>query len=329
MDVFVHPRAKSLLEPFQGSLDPLRNRFAPQTKAAVPRLPAVVRESEEIEGLRSTFPPCSAIHHRESAELDEARLVGVQIKRELAQALLEVAEKLFRILLALATNDEVSRPGESHPRALAELYVNVSAHTAPIIQPPASTPADASGRTAGARDALTASRGSTAPPARAVDRRDTLDDATPLLHRVSPTSSLVRVAPPLCLASGFSSLGVGPLDFSLHIEATGSHVPHKGLVQGHATFMPGAAQPSCRLPLDLSRVNDSPRFRHRPYAFDTLPVVHTLRLPAPYLTRSSRAVSVTLTTSALDRGSARRFEASPCRAAPRGLPSSLVQHGCS
>ena len=31
-------------------------------------------------------------------------------------------------------------------RALAELYVNVSAHTAPIIQPPASTPADASGR---------------------------------------------------------------------------------------------------------------------------------------------------------------------------------------
>ena len=101
------------------------------------------------------------------------------------------------------------------------------------------------------------------------------------------------------------------MDFSLHIEATGSHVPHKGLVQGHATFMPGAAQPSCRLPLDLSRVNDSPRFRHRPYAFDTLPVVHTLRLPAPYLTRSSRAVSVTLTTSALDRGSARRFEASP------------------
>ena len=48
--------------------------------------------------------------------------------------------------------DGVSRPGESHPRALAELYVNVSAHTAPIIQPPASTPADASGRTAGARD---------------------------------------------------------------------------------------------------------------------------------------------------------------------------------
>jgi hypothetical protein len=32
---------------------------------------------------------------------------------------------------------EVSRPGESHPQALAEPYRNVSAHTAPIIQPSA------------------------------------------------------------------------------------------------------------------------------------------------------------------------------------------------
>ena len=135
VDVFVHPRAESLLEPFQGSCDPLRNRFAPQTKAAVPRLPAVVRETEEIEGLGSTFPTRPAGRHREPAELDEARLVGMQVERELVHPLPEVAEKLFRVRLALATHNEVSRPGESHPRALAELYVNVSAHTAPIIQP--------------------------------------------------------------------------------------------------------------------------------------------------------------------------------------------------
>src|SRR6266446_6331408 len=30
---------------------------------------------------------------------------------------------------------QVSRPGESHPQALAEPYRNVSVHTAPIIQP--------------------------------------------------------------------------------------------------------------------------------------------------------------------------------------------------
>jgi hypothetical protein len=69
------------------------------------------------------------------------------------------------------------------------------------------------------------------------------------------------------------------LDFSLRIEATGSHVPHKGLVSVHATSMPDVAQASCRLLLDWSRSNDSSRFRHRPYAFDTFPAVHSLRLP--------------------------------------------------
>ena len=42
----------------------------------------------------------------------------------------------------------MSRPGESHPRALAEPYVNVSAHTAPISQPLASRPEGASARRA-------------------------------------------------------------------------------------------------------------------------------------------------------------------------------------
>lgn len=64
------------------------------------------------------------------------------------------------------------------------------------------------------------------------------------------------------------------MDFSLVIEATGSHVPHKGLIQVHATSMPDADQAGYRLLLDLSRSNDSSRFRHRPYAFDTFAVVH-------------------------------------------------------
>ena len=64
------------------------------------------------------------------------------------------------------------------------------------------------------------------------------------------------------------------LEFSLVIEATGSHVPPKGLAQSHATSMPGVIQASCSLSLDRSRANDSARFRHHPYAFDTFPVVH-------------------------------------------------------
>jgi hypothetical protein len=131
-----------------------------------------------------------------------------------------------------------------------------------------------------------------APPALAVDLQDKLDDATPLLHRVSPTSSLLRVAPSLCLASVLSSLWGCHLDFSLGIEAAGSHVPHKSLVSVHATSMPDVIQPGCRLPLDLSWANDSSQFRHRSYAFDTFPVVHSLRLPKPHLTRSRRAFSI-------------------------------------
>jgi hypothetical protein len=169
-----------------------------------------------------------------------------------------------------------------------------------------------------------------APLARAVDRRDRLVDATPLLRRVSPTSQLLRVAPSLCLASVLSSLGVVPLDFSLCIEATGSHVPHKGLVQVHATSMPDVAQAGCRLRLDLSRSNDSSRFRHHPYAFDTFPVVHSLRLPVT----SPDAVSAapfpsTLTTPALDRSSSWWFGACLCRPARGALPHPLCSKAAS
>ena len=45
------------------------------------------------------------------------------------------------------TERQESSPGESHPQALAEPYVNVSAHTAPIIQPRVEGQAIASGQT--------------------------------------------------------------------------------------------------------------------------------------------------------------------------------------
>ncbi len=34
-----------------------------------------------------------------------------------------------------ASTFRVSSPGESHPEALAELYMNLSAHTAPTMEP--------------------------------------------------------------------------------------------------------------------------------------------------------------------------------------------------
>src|SRR4030042_2727725 len=59
---------------------------------------------------------------------------------------------------------------------------------------------------------------------------------------ITETSTLLRVGPPLCPASVLSPSWVLHLGFSLTIETTGSRVPHKSLVQVHATFMPDAAQ---------------------------------------------------------------------------------------
>lgn len=65
---------------------------------------------------------------------------------------------------------------------------------------------------------------------------------------ITESSSLLRVAPPLCSASVLSHSWVLHLYFSLGIRATGSHVPYKSLSQGHATFMPEAARPINRSP---------------------------------------------------------------------------------
>ena len=72
-----------------------------------------------------------------------------------------------------------------------------------------------------------------------------------------------------------------------------------------------------------------------PPSFDDVPTLSTryqrficIRLHSTYLTRSSLAFSLTLTTMAFDHSSLRWFEISTCIAIPRGLPSSSVQHSC-
>jgi len=86
---------------------------------------------------------------------------------------------------------------------------------------------------------------------------------------ITETSSLLQGDPPLRSASVLSFSWVLHLNFSLTIRATGSHVPHVSLNQGHATFMPDATWTVCRFLPGLSQVNNSPlvstsslRFRH-------------------------------------------------------------------
>ena len=71
-----------------------------------------------------------------------------------------------------------------------------------------------------------------------VDRVPRLESRAPSLHLCYQASSLPRAHPPLRLASVRSSLWGLHLDFSLRIEAAGSHVPHKSLRWTHAVFMP-------------------------------------------------------------------------------------------
>ena len=69
-------------------------------------LPADVREAEKIEGLRLSLTAFLAVFGRESAELDQSRLVGVQFQVELAESFLAVP----------AGSARLRRGAESPPR---------------------------------------------------------------------------------------------------------------------------------------------------------------------------------------------------------------------
>lgn len=96
-------------------------------------------------------------------------------------------------------------------------------------------------------------------------------------------------------------------------SATGSHVPHKNLVQRHAASMPDAVWAVSRSLPDLSRANEThpvlapSMTRHQRFACARLLDLH--------LTGSIRP---TLTTIALYDSSLRWFEACSCKPTSRG-----------
>ena len=59
----------------------------------------------------------------------------MQFQAELRQPLSELAEKTFGVCPAFEAHYKVSRPRESHPEPLVEPYLNLAAHTAPILEP--------------------------------------------------------------------------------------------------------------------------------------------------------------------------------------------------
>ena len=109
-----------------------------------------------------------------------------------------------------------------------------------------------------------------------VDPSHRLNHSTPSLRPNYRASSLLRVDPPLCHASGLLSSWVFHLGISLGIVTTGSHVPHESLNRARATFTPVTIKAVSR-----SRLDRIPGQRLEP-GFDD---VHTLSTPHQWFTR--------------------------------------------
>jgi len=122
------------------------------------------------------------------------------------------------------------------------------------------------------------------------------------------------------------SHGVNHLNFSLIIQATGSHVPQQSLKQFHATSTPDTTQPVNRLLLDSSRTTiQDPVLMSPVFHFDASSVVRLRSSHCSIPDVSCDAFSLTLTTPALYRSSLGRFKASSCKAALEDLPPSLLE----
>src|SRR6266511_1816864 len=119
---------------------PLLDGDAPEPETPVLGLPTDVGEAQEVERLRLGQAPPLPVRCREAAELDKPGLIRVQLQVELREPLAKVSQEPLCITEVLEPDHEESRRGESHPPPLAEPCVNLSAYTAPIVQPPGFKP---------------------------------------------------------------------------------------------------------------------------------------------------------------------------------------------
>src|SRR5439155_12215942 len=83
------------------------HRLPQHRELPLPRLPAAVREAEKVEGLGSPVASAPPTGRRKAAELDEARLVGMQRQPEPREALAQLSEELLGLLPMLESHDEV------------------------------------------------------------------------------------------------------------------------------------------------------------------------------------------------------------------------------
>ena len=113
----VHPHPKLLLNLQQLRAHPLPHR--PATNHKAPALPvdlAYMREPQKVEGFRLTFPTASPVCYRPASELDQPRLVRMQLQPELRQPFPEFLQKPLGLASMLESQHEIIRvPHENYP----------------------------------------------------------------------------------------------------------------------------------------------------------------------------------------------------------------------
>jgi len=81
----------------------------------LPRLVAAMRKAKEIEGLGLPLAAPASILDRKAAELEQVRLVGVQLQTELRQSRSKLSQEALGIRPVLkAADDVVGEPHEDH-----------------------------------------------------------------------------------------------------------------------------------------------------------------------------------------------------------------------
>ena len=93
----MHPAAQLLLQLLQFRAHPFARRLAPDDES--PLLEStVVRESQEVEGLRLSLSTRAPVRLGETPELDESRFIWMDLQPEFRQPLPELTEEPLSVL---------------------------------------------------------------------------------------------------------------------------------------------------------------------------------------------------------------------------------------
>src|SRR6266705_109759 len=110
----MHTPTKLGLDSSKLRLPPRAHRLSKHRKPSLARLSATVRESQEVKGLGLALTSALPVFFRMPAELNQARLLGMQFQPKTNQPFPKLTQEPLPILSVLETNNEVIRKPHHH-----------------------------------------------------------------------------------------------------------------------------------------------------------------------------------------------------------------------